>query len=40
MTVGGRKLDKVPLTGDERTPLQDLVDGGKGSQERRKRAHI
>ena len=40
MTAGGRKLYKVSLTDDERTQLEDLVDGGKGSKERRKRAHI
>ncbi len=40
MTVGGRKRYKVTLTDDERTQLQDLVDRGKGSKERRKRAHI
>ncbi|MCY4152179.1 MAG: helix-turn-helix domain-containing protein [Aestuariivita sp.] len=40
MTTVGRKLYQVTLTDDERTQLQDLVDRGKGSKERRKRAHI
>ena len=40
MTAGGRKLYQVTLTDDEQTQLQDLVDRGKGSKERRKRAHI
>ncbi|MCY4153598.1 MAG: helix-turn-helix domain-containing protein [Aestuariivita sp.] len=40
MTAVGRKLYQVTLTDDERTQLQDLVAGGKGSKERRKRAHI
>ena len=40
MTTVGRKLYQVTLTDEERIQLQDLVDGGKGSQERRKRAHI
>ena len=40
MTTVGRKLYQVTLTDDKRIQLQDLVDGGKGSQERRKRARI
>ncbi len=40
MTAQGGKIHKVTLTGDERTRLREIVDGGRGSKERRRRAHI
>ncbi len=40
MTAQGRKIHKATLTGDERARLREIVDGGKGSKERRRRAHI
>ncbi|MCY4152445.1 MAG: IS630 family transposase [Aestuariivita sp.] len=40
MTTGGRKFYQVSLADDERTQLQELVDRGQGSKERRQRADI
>ena len=40
MAGSGRKIYHVELDGDERRLLQELVDGGKGSKERRRRAHL
>ncbi len=36
----GGKVHKVTLTGDGRARLRETVDGGRGSKERRGRAHI
>ena len=40
MSATGRKIHRVRLEGHERIMLRELVDGGKGSKERRRRAHI
>ena len=40
MNPNGRKFYHVTLDTEERSFLQDLVEGGTGSKERRKRAHI
>jgi len=40
MNPKGRKFYHVTLDAEERSFLQDLVEGGTGSKERRKRAHI
>ena len=40
MNPNGRQLYHVTLGAEERSSLEDLVEGGRGSQERRKRAHI
>ncbi len=40
MNPNGRKFYHVTLDPEERSSLRDLVEGGKGSKERRKRAHI
>ncbi len=40
MSTTGRKIYRVRLEEHERIMLQEMVDGGKGSKERRRRAHI
>ncbi len=40
MGTGGRKIYHVRLDDGERSLLQGIVDGGKGSVTRRRRAHI
>ena len=40
MGESGRKIYHVKLDGEERRFLQGIVDGGKGSAERRRRAHL
>ena len=40
MAESGRKICHVELDEDERRFLREIVDGGKGSAERRKRAHV
>jgi len=40
MEQAGRKIYRVRLEAHERARLKDLVDGGKGSKERRRRAHV
>ena len=40
MTSDGRKIYRVTLEADERARLRAPVDSGKGSKERRGRAHI
>ena len=40
MNTIGRKIYHVQLEEDERARLREIVDGGKGSSERRRRAHI
>ena len=40
MNPNGRKFYHVTLDPEERSSLRDLVEDGKGSKERRKRAHI
>ena len=40
MNPNGRKFYHVTLDPEERSSLRDLVEGGTGSKERRKRAHI
>ena len=40
MNMSGRKIYHVDLEEGERALLQGIVDGGKGSKERRLRAHI
>ena len=40
MAGSGRKIYHVELDDDERRFLREIVDGGKGSAERRKRAHL
>ena len=40
MAGSGRKIHHVELDEDERRFLRGIVDGGKGSAERRKRAHL
>jgi len=39
-TTAGRKICRVTLETDERTRLQAIIDSGKGSRERRKRAPV
>ena len=40
MSSTGRKIYHVRLEADERVMLKETVDGGRGSKERRRRAHI
>ncbi len=40
MVGSGRKVHHLELDEDERRFLREIVDGGKGSAERRKRAHV
>ena len=40
MSSTGRKIYHVRLEADERVMLREIVDGGRGSKERRRRAHI
>ena len=40
METTGRKLYRVRLEDSEREKLRELVDTGKGSREKRRRAHI
>ncbi len=38
--TAGRKIYRVTLETREHTRLQTIIDSGKGSKERRRRAHI
>ena len=40
MSSTGKKIYKVRLEPDERKHLKEILDSGKGSKERRRRAHI
>ena len=40
METAGRKIYRVRLEEDERERLKGILDGGKGSKERRRRAHV
>ncbi len=40
MEQAGRKICRVRLEAHERARLKDIVDGGRGSKERRRRAHV
>ena len=40
MNPNGRQFYHVTLDAEERLSLEDWVEGGTGSKERRKRAHI
>ncbi len=40
MEQTGRKIHRVRLEAHERARLKDIVDGGRGSKERRRRAHV
>lgn len=40
MESAGRKICRVRLEEDERERLKGILDGGKGSKERRRRAHV
>ena len=40
MTSTGTKIYKIRLEHDEREQMKEMVDSGKGSKERRRRAHI
>ena len=40
MNSTGKKIYRVRLEPDERKHLKEILDGGKGSKERRRRAHI
>ena len=40
MNATGRKIHRVKLDDEERERLRGLVEGGKGSKERRLRAHV
>ncbi len=40
MNSTGKKIHKVRLEKDEREYLKEILDSGKGSKERRRRAHI
>ena len=40
MTSTGTKIYKIRLEHDEREQMKEMLDSGKGSKERRRRAHI
>ena len=40
MTSTGNKIYKIRLEHDEREQMKEMLDSGKGSKERRRRAHI
>ena len=40
METTGRKIYRVRLEADERERLKGILDGGRGSKERRRRAHV